>query len=156
MLPVWLRTRASRVISTCCWGAVYLERLQLGMEVCVWMYVYVYFLMFFFPPWWTFKRLLFIFVPLGPTPPLNFPPHHQPSPRLPFWTEFLVGPLVLIELGVVVGLAVLHGDAARQDGGHVVAHRLPLGLLLPLLLYLPQLDTWRVRRKRRGDVLISL
>lgn len=56
---------------------------------------------------------------------------------------FLVGPLVLIQLGVVVGLAVLHGDASRQDGGHIVADRLALGLLLPLLLHLPQLDTWK-------------
>ena len=55
----------------------------------------------------------------------------------------LVRPLVLVQLGVVVGLAVLHGDAAGQDGGHVVAHRLPLSLLLPLLLHLPQLDACR-------------
>lgn len=72
--------------------------------------------------------------------------HHPPSPRLfltSFVLLFLIGPLVLVELGVVVRLAVLHGDAARQDGGHVVADGLPLGLLLPLLLHLPQLDTWR-------------
>lgn len=78
------------------------------------------------------------------------PPLPSPHPRLPlslslslFFKTSLVRPLVLVELGVVVGLAVLHGDAARQDGGHVVAHGLPLRLLLPLLLHLPQLDTWR-------------
>lgn len=67
-----------------------------------------------------------------------------------FVLSFLIGPLVLVELGVVVRLAVLHGDAARQDGGHVVADGLPLGLLLPLLLHLPQLDTWRGGRREGG------
>lgn len=59
----------------------------------------------------------------------------------------LVGPLVLVELGVVVGLAVLHCDTTREDCGHVVTNGLPLCLLLPLLLHLPQLDTWRGQRK---------
>ena len=56
---------------------------------------------------------------------------------------FLIRPLILIELGVVVGLAVLHSNTARQDGGHIVADGLSLCLLLPLLLHLPQLDTWK-------------
>lgn len=67
-----------------------------------------------------------------------------PPPPIPFSPPlFSVGPLVLVELGVVVRFAVLHSDAARQDRGHVVAHGLPLCLLLPLLLHLPQLDAWR-------------
>lgn len=52
-------------------------------------------------------------------------------------------PVALIKLRLVLGVGVLDGDAARQDGGHVVAHALVLGLLLSLLLHFPQLDTWR-------------
>lgn len=53
---------------------------------------------------------------------------------------WLIRPLVLIKLGgVVLGVAVLHRDAAGQDGGHVIAHHVPL-LLLPLLLHLAQLE----------------
>lgn len=66
--------------------------------------------------------------------------------------HFLVRPLVLVELGVVIGLAVLHSNTARQDGGHIVAHGLPLCLLLPLLLHLPQLDTWRAGREDVGGL----
>lgn len=53
---------------------------------------------------------------------------------------WLIRPFILVELGgVVLGVAVLHGDAAGQDGGHVIAHHVPL-LLLPLLLHLAQLE----------------
>lgn len=82
---------------------------------------------------------------MDPPPPISHL-HHPPSPRLLLafkYFFFLVRPLVLVEFGVVVGLAVLHSDTAGQDGGHIVADGLPLRLLLPLLLHLPQLDTWR-------------
>lgn len=49
-------------------------------------------------------------------------------------------PVSLVKLGLILGVGVLHGDAARQDGGHVVAHALVFGLLLPLLLHFPQLN----------------
>lgn len=57
-------------------------------------------------------------------------PRHGPSVR----------PLVIIQLGVVVRLAVLHRDPAGQDGRHVIAHGLFLGLLLPLLLDFAKLN----------------
>lgn len=70
-----------------------------------------------------------------------------------FFVVRLVRPLVLVQLRVVVRLAVLHCDATWEDGGHVVADGLPLRLLLPLLLHLSQLDTWKGGRKDtvRGD-----
>lgn len=53
--------------------------------------------------------------------------------------EELIRPFVFIKLrGVVFRVAVLHSNATRQDGGHVVAHNIPL-LLLPLLLNPAQL-----------------
>lgn len=52
-----------------------------------------------------------------------------------------VRPLVIVQLGVVVGLAVLHGDPAGQDRRYVVAHGLFFGLLFPLLLDFPELDS---------------
>lgn len=53
---------------------------------------------------------------------------------------WLIRPFILIELGgVVLRVAVLHRDAARQDRGHVVPYNIPL-LLLPLLLHLAQLE----------------
>lgn len=55
----------------------------------------------------------------------------------------LIRPIVLLQLGVVLGVGVFHGDASRQDGGHVVSDRLPLGLLLLLLLHLLQLNACR-------------
>lgn len=56
--------------------------------------------------------------------------------------EELIRPVVLIKLGgVVFGVTVLNGDATRQDGGHVVAHHVPL-LLLLLLLHPAQLEAW--------------
>lgn len=53
-----------------------------------------------------------------------------------------VGPVLVLGLRLLLRVAVLHGDASGQDGGHVVARRLPLLglLLLTLLLDLPQLD----------------
>lgn len=75
--------------------------------------------------------------------PSSPPTHPLFSFSLPCCCFFLIRPLILVELGVVVRLAVLHGDTARQDGGHIVADGLPLRLLLPLLLHLPQLDTWK-------------
>lgn len=60
----------------------------------------------------------------------------RPGPRAPA----SVGPVVVVKLRVVVGVAVLDRDAPGQDGGHVVPHGLPLGLLLPLLLHLLQLN----------------
>lgn len=57
---------------------------------------------------------------------------------------FLIRPVVLLQLGVVLGVGVFHGDASRQDGGHVVSNRLSLGLLLLLLLNLLQLDACRI------------
>lgn len=55
------------------------------------------------------------------------------------WRPVLVGPVVILELRVV-RVAVLHGYTTGEDGGHVITHRLPLGLLLLLLLHLLQLD----------------
>ena len=51
-----------------------------------------------------------------------------------------VGPVVLVELGVVVRIAVLHGDASGQNRGHVVPNWLALGFLFTLLLHLLQLN----------------
>ena len=51
-----------------------------------------------------------------------------------------VRPLVFLQLRVVFRVTVLHCNTARQDGGHVVAHWLPLVLLLLLLLNFLQLD----------------
>lgn len=51
-----------------------------------------------------------------------------------------IGPLVIVELrGVVLAVAALHGDAAGQDGGDVVAEVVPL-LLLALGLHLTQVE----------------
>lgn len=56
-----------------------------------------------------------------------------------------VGPLVVVELRrVVLAVAALHGDAAGQDGGHVVPEVVPL-LLLPLGLHLPEVEPWKTR-----------
>lgn len=55
----------------------------------------------------------------------------------------LIRPIVLLQLGVVLRVGVFHGDASRQDGGHVVSNWLPLSLLLLLLLHLLQLDAYR-------------
>lgn len=62
----------------------------------------------------------------------------SPVPRAPA----SVGPVVLVQLRVIVRVAVLDGDAAGQDGGHVVAHGLALGFLLLQFLHLLQLDSW--------------
>lgn len=63
---------------------------------------------------------------------------------LSFLLFFLIRPVVLLQLGVVLGVGVFHSDASRQDGGHVVSDRLSLGLLLLLLLNLLQLDAYRI------------
>lgn len=71
-----------------------------------------------------------------PLPPalLFFPPS--------LWSPSL-HPVSLVKLGLVLGVGVLDGDAAWQDGGHVVADALVLSLLLSLLLHFPQLYAWR-------------
>lgn len=69
--------------------------------------------------------------------------------RLPPGPGDSVGPVVLIKLRVVVRVAVLHSNAPRQDGGHVIAYRLPFGFLLTLLLYLFQLDSCKQEAGRR-------
>ena len=80
----------------------------------------------------------------------------RPPPGPARWTPVSVGPVVLVELRVVVRVAVLDGDAPGQDGGHVVAHRLALGLLLPLLLHLLQLDPYRPETQLRTQSLCPL
>lgn len=83
----------------------------------------------------------------------------QQAPHLQLYFGFfcvLVRPLVLIKLRVVVWLAVLHCNTPWQDGGHVVANRLSLCLLFPLLLHLPQLDTWTSGRGKRSINVIWL
>ena len=82
--------------------------------------------------------------------------HAPPWPGLARWAPVSVGPVVLVELRVVVRVAVLDGDAPGQDGGHVVAHRLALGLLLPLLLHLLQLDPYRPETQLRTQSLCPL
>lgn len=67
-----------------------------------------------------------------------------------------VGPVVLIELGVVVRIAVLHGDASGQDRGHVIPDWLALGLLLALFLHLFQLNPWGHNPKRTMKSLCLL
>lgn len=46
----------------------------------------------------------------------------------------LIRPVVLIKLrGVILRVAILHGNPTRQDGGYVVAHDVTLLLFLLLL-----------------------
>lgn len=68
----------------------------------------------------------------------------------------LIRPVVLLQLGVVLRVGVFNSDASRQDGGHVVSHGLPLGLLLLLLLHLLQLDACgRARSVNPGWLLLN-
>lgn len=122
-----------------CW--MFREAATGNLSVCVNVCLYV----------WIDIFLMNIKTNWTPSFPPQCPPRHSPSSLLTeppslsrsFQHFSLVRPLVLVELGVVIGLAVLHSDTARQDGSHIVADRLPLCLLLSLLLHLPQLDTWR-------------
>lgn len=50
-------------------------------------------------------------------------------------------PVSFIELGLILWVWVLHGDAAWEDGGHVVPDSFVFGLLFSLLLHFPQLNS---------------
>lgn len=65
-------------------------------------------------------------------------------------------PVAFVELGLVLGVRVLHGDAARQDGGHVVADALVFSLLLSLLLHFPQLYACSGGKDRDGGKIDGL
>jgi len=53
----------------------------------------------------------------------------------------LIRPVVLIKLrGIILRVAILHGNPTGQDGGYVVAHNITL-LLFLLLLNPAQLKT---------------
>lgn len=104
---------------------------------------------YIFSQWWTLNL-----TSLSPPFPICTTPLALIS--LVAFLKILVRPLVLVELGVVVRFTVLHSNAARQDGRHIVPNGLPLCLLLPLLLHLSQLDTWKGdgedgRRGRDGE-----
>lgn len=59
-------------------------------------------------------------------------------------------PVSFVKLRFVLRVGVLHGDAAWQDGGHVIADTFVLSLLFSLLLHFPQLDACRGENQQRA------
>lgn len=51
-------------------------------------------------------------------------------------------PVAFVKLRLVLGVGVLHSDASRQNGGHIVPDALVFSLLLSLLLHFSELDTF--------------
>lgn len=93
-----------------------------------------------------FGPLKFFFLPSFP--PLDCWDRHQrrqQEERKRRWEsrqKELIRPVVLIKLrGIIFRVTVLHSNSTRQDGGHIVAHNIPL-LLFLLLLHLAQLKAW--------------
>lgn len=60
----------------------------------------------------------------------------------------LIGPIVVLQLRVILRVGVFHGDAPGQDGSYIVSNRLSLSLLLLLLLHLLQLDACEKIKKK--------
>lgn len=69
--------------------------------------------------------------------------------------RWLIGPIVVLQLGVILRVGVFYGDASGQDGSYIISNRLSLSLLLLLLLHLLQLDACKkIKKKTLNDLAV--
>lgn len=71
------------------------------------------------------------------------------------YVRWLIGPVVVLQLRIILRVRVFHSDASWQDGSYVISNWLSLSLLLLLFLHLLQLDACEKIMNNINDLAVQ-